>query len=315
MVLDMKKILLLFITLLVSANLAAQDSSFVSISVGNKYVYDYSYKYHGGSRGNGHSFTIEIANDTLINSQKYYKATFNGIISLDYFPWISNGATTYTEYLMVSDSTSFGVLTIDADTVFYFNTSENRTRYPAFTDTSNSMRVDGFHEGGLEAVIVLDKEVETRDFWIEGFNINKHDYNVFRVSNFFGFTEFQNILGFGTNSIKLIAAKVNGELFGNVSLVSNEPRNEIPLKMELSQNYPNPFNPSTTITIQVSSAAEVELEVFDVMGRKVQTLYQGRLSSGTHNFQVNGESLTSGVYYYRLITDGNAEVKSMILLK
>ncbi|GAB5410475.1 MAG: hypothetical protein BalsKO_28400 [Balneolaceae bacterium] len=311
------RIFFLFFLLVISLSniLIAQNSALIPLEKSNKYVYDYSYKYHGGSIGNGHSFTIEIVNDTLINSQRYYKASFNGVISLDYFPWIRNGATTYTEYLMVSDSTSFGVLTIDADTVFYYNTSENRTRYPVFTDTSNTMRVDGFHEGGLDTIIVLNKEVETRNFWIKGFDINRHDYNVFMVSSFFGFTEFQNILGFGTNTIKLIAAKVNGELFGDVNLVSNEPRSEIPLKVELSQNYPNPFNPSTTITIQVYSATEVELEVFDVMGRKVQTLYQGKLSSGTYNFQINGESLTSGVYYYRLIADRNTEVKSMILLK
>lgn len=86
----------------------------------------------------------------------------------------------------------------------------------------------------------------------------------------------------------------------------------------LSQNYPNPFNPSTEITYTLKTDSNVMIKIFDASGREVQTLVNERKSSGIHKviFDVTGRKhLASGVYFYKLVTDGYTDVKKMILIK
>jgi hypothetical protein len=66
-------------------------------------------------------------------------------------------------------------------------------------------------------------------------------------------------------------------------------------------NYPNPFNPSTTINYQLAADANVTLKVYDVLGREVSTLVDGMMTSGYHAAPFDGERLSSGVYFARLV--------------
>lgn len=86
-------------------------------------------------------------------------------------------------------------------------------------------------------------------------------------------------------------------------------------KMGLSQNYPNPFNSFTTIEFYISKMQLVEINVFDLLGRKVTSVIQEVLSPGKHLRQWNAESLPSGVYYYRLSTVDEVQTKRLILVK
>jgi hypothetical protein len=94
---------------------------------------------------------------------------------------------------------------------------------------------------------------------------------------------------------------------------------EVPSAYSLKQNYPNPFNPTTKIKFDVGSVKQasllVTLKVFDVMGREVQTLVNERLNPGTYETTFDGSMLPSGVYFYKLITEGFTETKRMTLIK
>ncbi|MCX6158558.1 MAG: T9SS type A sorting domain-containing protein [Ignavibacteriae bacterium] len=90
---------------------------------------------------------------------------------------------------------------------------------------------------------------------------------------------------------------------------------EIPSAYSLSQNYPNPFNPTTNIKFNVAKLSDVKIVVYDVMGREVQTLVNESLKPGTYETSFDGGMLNSGVYFYRLITEGFTETKRMILIK
>ncbi|MFV1884311.1 MAG: T9SS type A sorting domain-containing protein [Balneola sp.] len=89
-----------------------------------------------------------------------------------------------------------------------------------------------------------------------------------------------------------------------------------PGDFRLLQNYPNPFNPSTEIAFQLARDAQVTLTVYDMLGRKVQTLVNGRRSAGFHVTRFDASALSSGVYFYRL-ESGNTviDTKKMLLLK
>jgi hypothetical protein len=90
---------------------------------------------------------------------------------------------------------------------------------------------------------------------------------------------------------------------------------EIPSGYSLSQNYPNPFNPTTNIRYQITNNKLVTLKIFDVIGKEVETLVNEKLAPGTYEATFDGSNLTSGVYFYRLTTEGFSETKKMILIK
>jgi hypothetical protein len=90
---------------------------------------------------------------------------------------------------------------------------------------------------------------------------------------------------------------------------------EIPSKFSVSQNYPNPFNPTTSIRFDIASSTFARLVIYDVMGREIKILVNEILTPGTYQVTLDGVSLNSGVYFYRLITDDFTETKRMLLIK
>ncbi|MBE0556475.1 MAG: ammonia-forming cytochrome c nitrite reductase subunit c552 [Proteobacteria bacterium] len=94
----------------------------------------------------------------------------------------------------------------------------------------------------------------------------------------------------------------------------------VPTEFALEQNYPNPFNPTTEIRFAVAKAGPVLLEIYDLTGRVVATLVNQDLPAGTHRVVWNaknnrGESLSSGVYLYRISSSDFVSTKKMVLLK
>jgi photosystem II stability/assembly factor-like uncharacterized protein len=101
---------------------------------------------------------------------------------------------------------------------------------------------------------------------------------------------------------------------GGTSFISINNHN-IPDKFSLSQNYPNPFNPSTNIRYELPKNSFVKLVIFDMLGRVVETPVNEKQSAGTYEITWDASSYPSGVYFYRLTTEGFSETKKMILLK
>jgi len=92
----------------------------------------------------------------------------------------------------------------------------------------------------------------------------------------------------------------------------------------LQQNYPNPFNPSTTIRYQLPQQSEIELTIYDILGKKVRTLVQGTQSVGIQQIvwdarNEDGEIVSAGLYFYRLHVRNEktsfTEVKKLLLIK
>lgn len=89
----------------------------------------------------------------------------------------------------------------------------------------------------------------------------------------------------------------------------------LPVDFSLNQNYPNPFNPTTQINFDLPEAGEVQLVIYDLTGRAVQTLINNTLSPGTHQITFDASQLSSGVYLYRLSTPGFTATRKMMLVK
>lgn len=93
--------------------------------------------------------------------------------------------------------------------------------------------------------------------------------------------------------------------------------NVIVNKFKLEQNYPNPFNPETKINYQLANSNHVSIKLHDLLGREIAVLVNEFKSEGKHeiNFDATKYSLQSGVYYYRLDTEGFSPAKKLIYLK
>ncbi len=83
----------------------------------------------------------------------------------------------------------------------------------------------------------------------------------------------------------------------------------------LSQNYPNPFNPSTTISFTIPEKGLVQLEVFDMLGQKIETLVNSEMDAGSYDVNFTAKNLSSGIYFYRLKTNSFIQTNKMILTK
>jgi len=95
---------------------------------------------------------------------------------------------------------------------------------------------------------------------------------------------------------------------------------QVPKEFSLSQNHPNPFNPATSIQYTLPIRSHVVLVVYNLLGQKVSTLVDEVKEAGIHQVTWNGKdnkgnTVTSGVYFYRIKADNFSEVKKMVLMK
>ncbi len=96
-------------------------------------------------------------------------------------------------------------------------------------------------------------------------------------------------------------------------------QNDKPIRFDyqLYQNYPNPFNPATKIRFQIAALNKVSLKVYDVLGREVAVLVDAEKPAGNYevNFPANNRSISSGVYFYRLVAGSFVSAKEMVFVK
>ena len=95
---------------------------------------------------------------------------------------------------------------------------------------------------------------------------------------------------------------------------------ELPMEISLNQNYPNPFNPQTNISFALPYESHVSLDIFDLLGRRVVRLIDGKVDAGSYTITWNGRDAggneaSSGIYFYRLSTDEGVRQEKMTLLR
>jgi hypothetical protein len=94
--------------------------------------------------------------------------------------------------------------------------------------------------------------------------------------------------------------------------------NDNPVKPDnfiLYQNYPNPFNPTTKIKYFVRQGSNVRINIYNVLGSKINTLYEGFTASGDHELTLDGSKLSSGVYFVNFSSGDYQKAIRITLLK
>lgn len=103
---------------------------------------------------------------------------------------------------------------------------------------------------------------------------------------------------------------------GQSNLVGVSNNNSVqPNEYKLNQNFPNPFNPATTISFTLPKKDFASIRIYDSLGKEVSSLINEVKQAGYYEINFNASELSSGVYFYKLITSGYSETKNMVLIK
>ncbi len=122
------------------------------------------------------------------------------------------------------------------------------------------------------------------------------------------------IFGLADGITEITPAVVGGEITYGPTGISVGAGN-LPDGFTLSQNYPNPFNAQTTISYSLSQAGPVTLSIYNIMGQKVATLVDGIEDAGEHRVVWDAKDVTSGVYFFQIMTANTRKSESLIILK
>jgi hypothetical protein len=123
------------------------------------------------------------------------------------------------------------------------------------------------------------------------------------------------VVWFRRESSSPISVSITDILYTDVNDNKDSPFRQF----SLFQNYPNPFNPSTKIKFQLPETADVKLEIYDVLGRKIRTIVSELKTAGSYSVIWDGKdhygnNISSGVYFYKLKASKFVDVKKMLLL-
>lgn len=297
----MKK-LLVVLFLFAAMNASALDTitgKYFPLQVGNVYKY-----YFGTSGGYSYTYKIRIIKDTIIENKTYFKFT-----PFQFEPYASS--------LIRFDTLSGNI---------YARSASGYCSYSPFEILLDSLKAN-LNDSATVCNSIYRHRCNLTGYWnIIGNNVltKRFKRNEYPAEDY---AEYMYAMGFGIVSVNykegqiyaghsLIGCYINGVLYGDTLLTGiNQISSELPSAYSLSQNYPNPFNPTTKIKFSVPKAGDAKIVVFDIMGREVQTLVNEKLQPGTYEASFDGSALNSGVYFYKLTTDGFTETKKMLLIK
>jgi hypothetical protein len=137
-----------------------------------------------------------------------------------------------------------------------------------------------------------------------------------RITSIYKPDKSTSALYVSTNSdIWYLQGSVKVESFKHVQVDIQIPAVSVPSKYTLKENYPNPFIPTTIIEYSLPEASDVNLTVYNMVGREVTGLVNKRQQSGQHRVTFDASHLSSGVYVYRLETKNFVQSRKMLLIK
>jgi hypothetical protein len=195
-----------------------------------------------------------------------------------------------------------------------------RLSFAAYSSSGNGMDIVLQQHGAPYANYGLNKQVALSTAWAQ--------YSVEFATTLSGsVSDARLMFQFGSTAVSGDQYWFDSAVLEKVSATAVNPSDETPVGFSLQQNYPNPFNPVTRIQYTVGGTGEkgaggsergtrdVELRVFDALGRMVATLVHEQKQPGQYEVSFDGSGLSSGVYFYRLNTDAVTISKQMLLIK
>ena len=153
-------------------------------------------------------------------------------------------------------------------------------------------------------ITFYERTIHVTDFWMD------------QITDSIGITFSETEPGY---QLYLVGAVVDSVHYGVVTNVEAEKR-EIPKDFILFQNFPNPFNPSTTIYMRVPRGDSFTLFIYNVLGERIRTLYNGKGNGDMQSIVWDGKNnvgirVSSGVYFYQIRSNSFSATKKMLLIQ
>ncbi|PID29096.1 MAG: hypothetical protein CR982_03895, partial [Candidatus Cloacimonadota bacterium] len=261
------------------------------------------------SEGDSTSFSIDASDpdgNELNYSWKLDSTEVSTISSYKYTPDY-NSAGNHTLTLSVTDN--YGTKISRSNLSYSWNiTVDNVNRAPSIVS-----QVPGYNFVVIDenqtlsfSIFATDSDNDSLSYsWF----INGTDQGVNYSSLYTNFTVGEYIV----KAIVTDGIDSDSTLWNVTSSVNTD--ENLPKVTKLYQNYPNPFNPSTTIEFDLASDSIVKLLLFDSKGQLVKKLINGYLRRGNHNIVFNADDISSGVYYYKLISKDKVITRKMTLIR
>ncbi|MDH7605353.1 MAG: T9SS type A sorting domain-containing protein, partial [Melioribacter sp.] len=149
-------------------------------------------------------------------------------------------------------------------------------------------------------------------------NIWALEYDGKNVNNKLLFKTNHSISTFGIdeNNELYFADYAAGKIYKFVAITGTKVQGSNLLnRFELYQNYPNPFNPKTVISFNLPNTGFVTLKVYDILGKEITTLVDEHKLPGIYEINFDGTNISSGVYFYKLITSSGFITKKMVIAR
>jgi hypothetical protein len=267
---------------------------------------------HGGGINCDNSNPIIVGNIIRGNSSNLYDGRGGGIFCVDSDPLIANN--------IIMDNSAVGGgggifcnsgSTLVSNTIFWANSPEQ-----IFGDSATITYCDvqgGWEGEGNIDVDPLFRDPENGDFHLMfttcGDTLNSHCIDAGDPAILDSFLDCNWGLGWHRSDM----GAYGGGDSAQVGIDYQQP--QLPGQFALSQNYPNPFNASTIIQYSLPEASDVTIDIYDLLGRIVETLVQGERPAGYHRVEWDAGDNSSGLYFYRIQAGENSETSKMMLLK
>ena len=187
-----------------------------------------------------------------------------------------------------------------------------------WTEYTVDVQESGYYDITLR--LISDNASGRVDLLVDGETVTNYSRVTSPCGNYKCKTRTGILLNSGQKIIRILSATSAGDLdrieFTLTTPVStDEQPNQLPEDFLLKQNYPNPFNPETTIRFNLPEASVTQLIVYNSLGQIVRKLVDEKLSSGLHSINFEATNMSSGIYYYKLITRFGIESRKMTLIK
>ena len=194
----------------------------------------------------------------------------------------------------------------DLEVEFYF--------YPRSMETNEDFWVQYYDGSSWRTVASFARGVDFNNntFYVATVNIPKASYNYPTNAKL----RFRCDASGNADDVYIDAIEFRGlTASGSSADLANDDRTALPDRFALAQNYPNPFNPLTTIEFALPTATRVQIDVFDLRGRRVTRLLDGSLPAGRHSVKWDATGVASGAYFYRIEAGDFVQTRRMILVK
>ncbi|HEY5533975.1 MAG TPA: T9SS type A sorting domain-containing protein [Ignavibacteria bacterium] len=277
----------------ISGSQFANENFAISVLGGSGYLYNIFYKYNLARQG------------TIVSESLYRIAEYSG--------------SAWTQYPSIPNTNTKTITDTNLNTFATYTFSDGSAPLP--------VQISSFTSN------VISRDVKLN--WTTASELNNAGFEILRSAQNDNWVKVGYVNGNGTKTTptnysfedkNLNTGKYKYRLKqidynGNFEYhnLSNIVEIGVPNKYDISQNYPNPFNPTAKIDFELPFDSRVSIKLYDMNGREMLTLANEQRSAGYYMVQMNGNNLSSGTYFYRIIAEGNGQkfvmTKKAMLIK